>query len=93
MKIIPATEIVVVVPVDISEISRSQSGIIAVQKEQPEVGKVVVVGGRRRKNREFIEIKKGDIVVYRKYGESKFIIEGEEYSFVDVQDVLGIIRK
>jgi len=38
-------------------------------------------------------MKVGDIIAYRKYGESKFYIKGKSVLFVTFQDILGVINE
>ena len=61
--------------------------------EKPQKGKVLGVGqpeltdsGKVRKS----PVKKGDIVIYKKWGGNEVKIEGREYLFVKCEDVLAI---
>jgi len=61
--------------------------------EKPQKGKVLGVGqpeltdsGKVRKS----PVKKGDIVIYKKWGGNEVKIEGKEYLFVKFEDVLAI---
>lgn len=55
-------------------------------KEKPQIAKVIEVG------KDVSEIKKGDTVVYPKYGTSEVTVEGEEYMIMKEEDVLGVIK-
>lgn len=65
-----------------------------VEKERPEQGKVIAVGsGRIDKDgkRVPMEIKKGDIVLFTKYGPNEIKVEGKEYLIAREEDILAII--
>ena len=92
--IIPADRIVVLIPADIA---LSTNPIIAVvEKTQPEIGKVIALGGAgyydAGKPRPMPKISVGDTIAYRKYGESKFWIKGKQTIFVSFDDILGVIK-
>jgi chaperonin GroES len=38
-----------------------------------------------------VEVKEGDIVLYKEYGGTEVTIEGEKYMLLDSDDVLGIM--
>ncbi len=62
-------------------------------KEKPQEGKVVAVGtGRTSEKGKVVplDVKKGDTVLYSKYGCTEINIEGEEYLILDENDVLAI---
>ncbi|MDL1984329.1 MAG: co-chaperone GroES, partial [Deltaproteobacteria bacterium] len=64
-------------------------------KEKPAEGEVVAVGiGRIGEDgkRIALEIKKGDKILFSKYGGTEVKIEGEEYLIMREDDVLGIIE-
>jgi len=55
-------------------------------KEKPQQGKVIAVGA------DFKEIKKGDRVIFAKYGGTEIKIEDDEYLVLGEDDVLAIIE-
>lgn len=63
------------------------SGIVLpdTAKERPEQGEVIEVGT------EVKEIKKGDKVVFSKYGPTEVKVEGIEYLIVKEEDILAVI--
>lgn len=66
-----------------------------VNKERPEQGKVVAVGpGKLDDNgkRVALEVKKGDIVVFTKYGPNEVKIDGKEYLVARQEDILAIVE-
>ncbi len=63
--------------------------------EKPQKGKVLAVGadevmesGKARKS----PVKKGDVVIYKKWGGNEVKIEGREYLFSKFEDILAIER-
>ena len=84
--IYPASEIVVLIPTDIKEIAR---GVLeVVEKDAPEIGKVIAVGAGKQP----VVIKVGDIVAYRRFGESRFTLSGQQTLFVKFEDILAVIK-
>jgi chaperonin GroES len=65
-----------------------------VEKERPEQAKVIAVGGGRIDKdgkRVQMEVKKGDIVLFTKYGPNEIKVEGKEYLIAREEDILAII--
>lgn len=77
---------------------KSSSGIIipdTVSKEKPERGVVVAVGeGRYDDNGALVpmRVKKGDVVVFSKYGFDEFELEGAEYLILKEENILAVIK-
>ncbi len=77
---------------------KTKSGIVlpdTVEKERPEQGKIIAVGsGRILENgqRQKMEIKKGDIVLFSKYGPTEIKIKNKEYLIAKEEDILAIIE-
>jgi len=64
-------------------------------KERPEKGKVIAVGeGKIDDNGKLrpINVKKGDIVLFTKYGPNEVKIDGKEYLIAREDDIIGIIE-
>jgi chaperonin GroES len=64
-------------------------------KEKPQEGKVVAVGPGRRDddgNRIPMEIKVGDVVMYKKWGGTELKIEGKEVLLVKEEDILAVVE-
>jgi chaperonin GroES len=95
MKLRPLQDRILVKRVE--EESTTKGGIIIpdTAKEKPAEGEVVAVGigkiGEDGK-RIALEIKKGDRILFSKYGGTEVKIEGEEYLIMREDDVLGIIE-
>ncbi len=95
MKLRPLQDRILVKRVE--EESTTRGGIIIpdTAKEKPAEGVVTAVGigkvGEDGK-RIALEIKKGDKILFSKYGGTEVKIEGEEYLIMREDDVLGIIE-
>lgn len=95
MKIKPLEDRVLIEP--ISQEERTKSGIVlpdTAEKEKPEHGKVIAVGpGRIDANGKRIplSVKKGDIVLFTKYGPNEIKINNKEYLIAKEEDILAII--
>jgi chaperonin GroES len=79
------------------EEEKTKGGIIIpdTAKEKPIEGKVIAVGaGRIKKDgtKMPLEIKKGDRVLYAKYGGTEIKIDGEEYLMMKEDDILAVIE-
>ena len=73
------------------------SGIVIpdTAQEKPQEGKVIATGpGRmtRRGERIPIEVKVGDIVIFKKWGGTDIKIEGREALLVKEEDILAIVE-
>jgi len=91
MKILPAKKIVVLEPIKLTEIGVDK-GIAVAEEKAPEIGKVIAIGEAGKKGLP-VKMKVGDIIAYRRYGESKFWIGSKRRLFVSFDDVLGVIKK
>ena len=81
----------------LEEEEKTKGGIIIpdTAKEKPVEGKVIAVGaGRIKKDgtKMPLEIKKGDRVLYAKYGGTEIKMDGEEYLMMREDDILAIIE-
>ena len=96
MQIKPLEDRVLIEP--ISQEEKTKSGIVlpdTVDKEKPEQGKVIAIGpGRIDSNGKCIpmDIKKGDVVLFTKYGPSEIKINNKEYLIAKEEDILAIIK-
>ncbi len=77
---------------------KTKGGIIlpeTVDKERPEKGRVVAVGaGRLDENGKRIpmNVKKGDKVLFTKYGPDQVKVDGKEYLIAKEDNILAIIE-
>jgi chaperonin GroES len=81
----------------VEEAEKTKGGIIIPDsaKEKPAEGKVIAVGnGRVGDDGKVVklEIKKGDRILFGKYGGTEVKIDGEEYLIMREDDVLGVIE-
>ena len=95
MKVRPLNDRIIVKRLEEEE--KTKGGIIIPDsaKEKPVEGKVIAVGdGRINKDGKKIpmEIKKGDRVLFAKYGGTEIKMDGEEYLMMKEDDVLAIIE-
>lgn len=97
MKLKPLGDKVILQPV--SEKEKTKSGIVlpdTVEKEKPEEGKVVAAGpGKLLDNgkRSPMDVKKGDVVLFKKYGFDDYEVENEKYLVGEIGDIVAIIEK
>ncbi len=95
MKIRPLNDRVLVQRME--EETKTKGGIIIpdTAKEKPAEGKVIAVGNGRLGDdgkRVALEVKKGDRVLFSKYGGTEVKVGGEEYLIMREDDILGIIE-
>jgi len=91
MKIKPLADRVLIEPMAVEE--KTESGIIlpdTADKEKPEQGKVVEVGPGTSKKQ--MTVKKGDVVLFTKYGPSEIKINNKEYLIAKEEDILAILE-
>ncbi len=96
MKVRPLYDRIIVQRLEEEE--KTKGGIIIpdTAKEKPIEGKVIAVGGGRIKKdgtKMPLEIKKGDRVLFTKYGGNEIKMDGEEYLMMKEEDILAIIEK
>lgn len=96
MKIKPLKDNVIIEPQSPEEVTKS--GIVipdTAEKNRPEQGVVVAVGpGKISKNGDRIplEVKKGDTVLFTKYGPNEIEINDKEYLIAKEDDILAILE-
>ncbi len=64
-------------------------------KEKPQKGEVVAVGLGKindKGEREPMDVKVGDIILYAKYSGTDIKMDGVEYKILSVKDALGILE-
>jgi chaperonin GroES len=82
----------------IEEGEQMRGGIIIpdTAKEKPQEGEVVAIGeGKYREDgtRQTLDVKKGDRVLFGKYGGSEIKLDGEEFLIMREDEILGIIER
>jgi chaperonin GroES len=96
MQIKPLSDHIVIEP--ISQEEKTKSGIFlpqTVEKERPEQGKVVAVGPGKMLSsgkRGEMEVKKGDVVLFSKYGPNEIKVENKNYLIAKLEDILAILE-
>ena len=92
MNIKPLGDRVLIEPISVED--KTASGIIlpdTADKEKSEQGKVVAVGpGKPDKP---MSVKKGDVVLFAKYGPSEIKIDDKEYLIAKEEDILAVLEK
>ena len=77
---------------------KTKSGIYlpeTVDKERPEQGKIVAAGPGKISDegkRIPMSVKKGDVVLFTKYGPNEIKVDGKEYLIAREEDILAIIE-
>ncbi len=95
MEIKPLSDHILIEPIKGEE--KTKSGILlpdTAEKERPEQGKVIATGpGRKTSAGKVIDmdIKKGDKVLFTKYGPAEIKVDGKEYLIAKQEDILAII--
>ena len=82
----------------LKEEEKTKGGIIIPDsaKEKPSEGIVIAVGkGKVLENgtKVSLDVKKGDRVLFSKYGGTEVKIEGEEHLIMREDDILGVVEK
>lgn len=93
-KVTPLSDHVLIEPL---KEEKKKGGIIlpeTADKEKQEKGKVITVGPGKQKDGKRIpmEVKKGDVVLFTKYGPNEIKIDGKEYLIAKEEDILAIIK-
>jgi len=95
--VVPLGDRVLVKPTTIED-KTTASGIIipeTIDKEKPEQGEVVAVGGGRVTDDGKtlpMSVKVGDNVIFSKYGPDEVKIDGEEYFVISESSILAVIK-
>lgn len=80
----------------LKEEEKTESGIILTEspKEQPSRGKVVSVGpGKAEDGKQVkIDLKKGQVVIYKKYSGTEITEAKKDYLLIKAEDILAIVE-
>lgn len=95
IKIKPLSDRVLIEPMTKEE--KTKSGIYlpdTIDKERPEQGRVLAVGPGKIDDGELIKmsVKKGDVVLFTKYGPNEIKIGDKEYLIAREDDILAILE-
>jgi chaperonin GroES len=92
----PLSDHILIEPLEKEE--KVKGGIVlpeTAEKEQPQEGKVIAVGpGKKLSSGKILEVnvKKGDKVLFRKYGPDEIKVDDKEYLIAKEEDILAIIE-
>jgi chaperonin GroES len=94
-KIQPLFDNVLIRPLEAQ--AKTASGIILpdTAQEKPQMGEIVAVGPGRvtiKGEKEPMVVKKGQKVMYKKWGGNEVKLEGEELILVEQKDILAVIE-
>ena len=94
MKIKPLRDQVLLEPL---KEEKKKGGIIlpeTVQKERPEKAKVIAVGPGKIVDGKLVPIslKKGDVVLFTKYGPNEIKVDEKEYLIAREEDILAVLE-
>lgn len=98
MIINPLGDRVVIEPLESGKGGKTKAGIYlpeTVDKERPEQGKIIAVGpGKLTEEGKRIpmSVKKGDKVLFTKYGPNEIKVDDKEYLIAREEDILAIIK-
>lgn len=96
MNIKPLADHILIEPISLEE--KTKTGILlpeTAEKEKPEKGKIIAVGpGKKTSAGKIIplSVKKGDIVLFTKYGPNEIKINDKEYLIAKEEDILAILE-
>lgn len=91
----PTAGYLLIEPAEVTKKTESGIYLPETSEEKPQKGTVLAVGddeltdsGKLRKS----PAKKGDVVIYKKWGGNEVKIDGKEYLFVKFEDILAIVK-
>ena len=78
--------------------TQTKSGLILADsaKEKPQRGTVLAVGAGKLDDKGAripMDVKKGDTVIYSKYGGTEIKLDGDEYLIVRASDIYAVVGK
>ena len=95
MKIRPLGDKIVIKVIEDTEQTTGGIFIPDSAKEKPQKGEVVAVGEGKTNDKgekEPMEVKVGDIVLYAKYAGTEVKMDGVEYKILSIKDALAVIE-
>jgi len=90
----PLGDRVVIKPTPKEEVTKSGIVLPDTAKEKPQEGTIVAVGAGRlndKGERQVMDVKEGDKVLYAKYAGTEFKQDGEEYLILTEKDILAVV--
>jgi len=95
MNVRPLGDRVLVQPVEQEEVKKGGIIIPDTAKEKPQEGKIVAVGPGKKDDAGKViamDVKKGDRVLYSKYGGTEIKVDGKDYLIMREDDILGVLE-
>ena len=89
----PLGDRVLVHPLEEKEVKKGGIIIPDSAKEKPQEGKIVAVGPGKHEDGKLVpmNVKKGDRVLYSKYGGTEIKIDGKDHLIMREDDILGVL--
>lgn len=94
-KIKPLSDYLLIEPLEKETTTPSGIVIPDTAKEKPQEGKIVAVGpGRTNDKGEVVkmQVSKGDVVMYKKWGGTEIKFEGKDMLLVKEEDILAVVE-
>jgi len=94
MKVRPLHDKVLIQRLDSEETPKGGIIIPDSAKEKPQEGKVIAVGNGRfleDGSTKPLEVKKGDKILFSKYGGTEIRIDGEDYLILSEEEILAVV--
>jgi len=95
MNVRPLHDKILVKRLEAAEVTKGGIIIPDTAKEKPQEGKVMAVGSGRVTEEGTVvplEVKKGDKILFSKYGGTDINIDGEEYIILEENEVVAIVE-
>ncbi len=95
MNLKPLSDRLVVKPLEQEEEKKGGIIIPDTAKEKPEKGEVLALGpGKLLENgqRAAMEVKKGDKIIFQKYGGHELKVDGQELMILREEDVMAVVQ-
>ncbi|MDP2182755.1 MAG: co-chaperone GroES [Actinomycetota bacterium] len=95
MKLKPLGDRVIVKPAEADEQTKSGLYIPDTAKEKPQRGTVIAAGEGKVKDdgtRAPMDVKKGDVVIYSKYGGTEVKIKDEDHLILRADDIYAVVE-
>ena len=96
MNLKPLEDRVIVKTVETQDVTASGIVLPDTAQEKPQRGKIIAVGEGKmdeKGKRIPLDVKKGDEVIYSKYGGTEVKVEGEDLLIMKVSDILAKVVK
>jgi chaperonin GroES len=95
MKVKPILDHILIEPLEQEEKTASGIYIPDSAKEKPQKGKVIEIGPGKFEHGNLIKpgVKKGDVVIFKKWGGEEITVDNKDYKLVKEEDILAIIEQ